>query len=110
MSNSKHTLPLEQLDGAQRELLRRLAAKYNWWKPPEEALRLPQCVMAQVMNIGDYDDAQAMAQALGDDVLREVLRGAEVGVFDARSWTYWHYRLHLAAPGQVPPLPMRRLP
>lgn len=37
----------------------------------------------------------------------EYKRGAEVGMFDARSWTYWHYRSHLAAPGEVPPLPSR---
>lgn len=110
MSKNNRTLQFEQFDTEQRDLLRRLAAKYIWWKTPDEALCLPQRVVAQVMNIGDYDDAQALVQALGDDMLREVLRGAEAGMFDARSWTYWHYRLHLAAPGQVPPLPTRRLP
>ena len=100
-------IELDQTDASSQEMLRRLAAKYIWWKTPEEALRLPQRVIAQVMVIGDYRDVQEMVEALGDEVLREVLLGAEAGQFDERSWTYWHYRLHLAEPEHVPPLPMR---
>ena len=94
----------------QREPLRYWAARYIWWKPPEEALRYPERILAQVMNLGDYEDVQRMAQAFGDEVLREVLRHAEVGQLNERSWAYWHYRLGLATPGHVPPLPARRLP
>jgi hypothetical protein len=68
----------------------------------------PERIIAQVMNIGDYDDVQEMAHALGDDTLRHVLLHAEPGMFDERSWAYWHYRLGLAAPDHVPPLPERR--
>jgi hypothetical protein len=93
----------------EREWLRRLAARYIWWKSPDEASADPRRVAAQVMNIGDYDDVQALAAAVGDDYLRDVLRSAEAGQFDARSWAYWHYRLQLAAPGAVPPLPHRRV-
>jgi len=46
---------------------------------------------------------------VGDNGLREVIAHAEIGQFDARSWAYWHYRLGLAKPGDVPPLPTRRL-
>lgn len=108
MTDSTHIVHLDRLAAAQSELLRRLAAKYIWWKTPSEALRQPQRVIAQVMTLGDYDDVQAMVAALGYDALRAVVRDAEPGWFDARSWTYWHYRLHLAAPDQVPPLPARR--
>ena len=69
---------------------------------------MPQRVMAQVMNIGDYDDVQLLAKQVGNDVLREVIAHAEAGQFNERSWTYWHYRLGLAALEQVPPLPVRR--
>jgi hypothetical protein len=31
-------------------------------------------------------------------------------MFDARSWHYWHYRLGLAEPDKVPPLPSRVIP
>ena len=87
--------------------LRRLASKYVWWKTPEEAVSMPERVVAQVMNIGDYADVQALAALLGDDALRAVLTNAQAGQFNERSWTYWHYRLNLASEGDVPDLPVR---
>lgn len=89
--------------------LERLARRYVWWKPPAEAVTTPDRIIAQVMNIGDFDDAQALANSVGDDVLRGVLRAAEAGQFNARSWTYWHYRLGLAELGDVPPMPVRKV-
>ena len=70
----------------------------------------PARVVTQVMNIGVFEDARRLAETLGDDCLRAVLRQAEAGQFNARSWHYWHYRLGLAEPGQVLPLPVRRIP
>lgn len=91
-----------------QEALKRLASKYVWWKTADEAATMPERVIAQVMNIGDYDDVQALANQVGDDYLREVLAGAEIGQFTERSWAYWHYRLGLSSPGHVPSLPKRR--
>lgn len=93
----------------QTALLSKLAAKYIWWKRPEEALQYPDRIVLQVMNIGDYDDVQELAGLLGDDTLRRVISSAEPGLLDERSWAYWHYRLGLAQPGKVPPLPGRRV-
>jgi hypothetical protein len=90
-------------------VLKRLARKYVWWKTPDEAVSMPERVIAQVMNIGDYGDMQMLANSVGDDVLRKVLSHAEAGQFDERSWAYWHYRLGLAGVDEVPPLPSRRL-
>lgn len=90
-------------------VLTALAAKYIWWKTPAEAVKLQDRLIAQVMNIGDYADVQTLAHRVGDGVLREVLANAQAGQFNERSWAYWHYRLGLAALGQVPPLPARRL-
>ena len=89
------------------EVLKQLASKYIWWKTPEEAIATPERVMAQVMNIGDFDDIQALARVAGDEILRQVLTHAEAGQFDQRSWAYWHYRLGLADLERVPPLPRR---
>jgi hypothetical protein len=91
------------------EALLRLAAKYIWWKTPEEAVRQPLRIVAQVMNIGDYDDVQDMANEVDEEYLRTVLREAEAGQFNERSWAYWHYRLHLSSPGILPALPQRRI-
>jgi hypothetical protein len=92
------------------DALKPYAAKYIWWKTPAEAVAMPERVIAQVMNIGDYFDVQQLANQVGDDVLRDVLGHAQAGQFDMRSWVYWHYRLGLDATGteQIPPLPTRR--
>lgn len=39
-----------------QESLKPLASKYIWWKTPEDAVVMPERVIAQVMNIGDYAD------------------------------------------------------
>lgn len=90
--------------------LRRLAARYVWWKSPEQAMQFPDRVVAQVMNIGDWNDLAEMIDSIGEDYLREVLRHAEAGQLNERSWHYWHYRLGLAQYGvlPVPPMPVRK--
>lgn len=91
-----------------RESLKPFARKYIWWKTPEEAVLMPERVIAQVMNIGDYSDVQELVSQVGDEVLRDVLTHAEAGQFNERSWAYWHYRLGLSSVGRVPALPVRR--
>lgn len=93
------------------ELLLRLAPRYVWWKGAEDAVKKPERVIAQIMDIGDFDDVQAMAAVVGDDVLRDVLTHAGAGQFNPRSWHYWHYRLGLARYGEipVPPIPVRKI-
>lgn len=92
-----------------RDVLERLARKYLWWKSPDEAMATPERVIAQVMNLGDFEDVQTLANRVGDEVLRDVLTHAEAGQFNARSWAYWHYRLGLAEVDHLPPMPARRL-
>ncbi len=91
-----------------QESLKPLARKYIWWKTPEEAVAMPERVIAQVMNIGDYADVQSLASQVGDDALRVVLTQAQAGQFNERSWAYWHYRLGLSNVDQVPALPVRK--
>jgi hypothetical protein len=90
------------------ERLRPFAARYLWWKTAEEALRYPERVVAQVMNIGSFEDLQRLDQIVGEEGLRLVLSHAEAGQFTPRSWHYWHYRLGLSRPGEVPSLPIRK--
>jgi hypothetical protein len=91
-----------------QESLKPLASKYIWWKTPEEAVAMPERVIAQVMNIGDYSDVQLLVSQVGDEVLRKVLTHAEAGQFNERFWAYWHYRLGLSSVDHVPALPVRR--
>ncbi len=101
-------LPLPALAGHET-LLGDFARKYIWWMPPSEALAYPARIVAQVMNLGEFNDARRLAEALGESTLRIVVARAEAGQFNERSWHYWHYRLGLARPGTVPPLPVRRI-
>jgi len=90
--------------------LRTLAARYIWWKTPEQAILYPDRIAAQVMNLGTWEDLTAMVETTGEEYLRGVLSRAEAGQLNPRSWHYWHYRLGLADFGRVPvpPLPVRR--
>lgn len=91
-----------------REALKYFARKYIWWKTPDEAVAMPERLIAQVMNIGDYADVQILVSQVGDEILRNVLSCAEAGQFNERSWAYWHYRLGVAVVDHVPALPTRR--
>lgn len=90
------------------DLLKPFARKYIWWKTPEEAFAFPARVLAQVMELGDFDDVRALAAQVGDAGLRRVFARAGAGWFSAKSWAYWHYRLGRARAGQVPAQPRRR--
>lgn len=93
-----------------REFLKPFAEKYVWWKTPDQAVAMPERVIAQVMDMGDYADVQSLASRVGEEVLCEVLTHAQAGQFNQRSWAYWHYRLGLADVDQVPALPERKFP
>lgn len=83
-----------------------VAARLFWWKAPEEALADERRFLAQAMTFGSWDDMQVVSSTYGEDALRAVLADAPPGVFDRRSWAYWHARLGLTP---TPPLPRRRL-
>ena len=84
--------------------LHRLAVRLFWWKSPESALALPGRFLAQVMALGTWEDVETARQYWTDDDLRAVLSKPPPGVFDPRSWSYWHRVLGL---GPAPDLPRR---
>jgi hypothetical protein len=92
----------------EQALLQPLAARLIWWQSPEQSLRHPDRVIAQVMELGAFDDVLRLRQVLGDHRLAAVLQRAQPGWFSPRSWTYWQLKLALAPFGMVPPLPQRR--
>jgi len=87
--------------------LESLARKLIWWKTPEEALRWPERLLAQVMTLGTWDEIQTARVEWGEDAFRRVLANPPPGVFDRRSWNYWHVIFNLMP---VPPLPVRSFP
>jgi hypothetical protein len=91
-------------------LLLRLASHYIWWKSPEEAVQFPKRVMAQVMEMGSYEDMLELTQTVGTEVLKTVIKTAEAGWFSPESWHFWNYRLALCEIGKVPPIPRKEIP
>lgn len=83
-----------------------LAGRLVWWQSPERSLADPRRFLAQVMTYGDWDEAGYVAEVFGEDALLDALTHAPPGVFDDRSWSYWHVRLGLMP---VPPRPHRDL-
>ena len=85
------------------EFLANMADKYIWWKTTDEVLGSPQRVLAQIMNIGTWNDTCVLVQLFSSKELKEVLENASAGYFRARSWHFWCYRLI----GKVLPMPIR---
>ena len=86
---------------------RKMARKYVWWQPPEATLADARLFLAQLMTIGTVDDVRRLLSVASADDLRSVLRESPVGIFNARSWSFWHLQLGFEA---VSDLPVRRLP
>jgi hypothetical protein len=84
----------------------RVAERVVWFQPPERTLRDPVLFLNHAMTWGTVEDLRVVRVHFTDDDLREALRAAHPGVFDPRSWSYWHLMLDL---GPAPPLPRRRL-
>ena len=85
-------------------------AHYIWWKTPDEAVRYPYRLIAQVMNMGLMNDILRLMNECGRDVLVDVLEHAEAGWFDKKVWNFWHIFYGLSDPNNVPPLPQRKIP
>ena len=88
-----------------RSALGPVARRVFWWGDPEDWLDDAIRFTAQVMTFGDWDDTALTIGLLGDSVFRQVLQNPPPGVFDVKSWTFWH--CHYKMP--VPPLPVRKL-
>lgn len=84
-----------------------LARKCVWFKHPDQTLRYPEHFIAHVLTYGTAEDILVLKKYYSDDKLREALEQAPSGVFDKKSWSYWHVILK----GQLPekPLPERRI-
>jgi len=86
--------------------LKRTAQKLVWWQPAEAALADPLRLACQVMALGTWDDTLMARAELGDALFHRALQHAPPGVFDVRSWNYWHLVFGMTP---VPPLPQRKL-
>jgi hypothetical protein len=86
--------------------LEQVARRLFWWKEPAAALAYPSRFVAQVMVYGTPEDLAVARAHFPESTFRAVLADPPPGLFDPRSWAYWHVVFHLEAPA----LPGRRLP
>jgi hypothetical protein len=86
--------------------LQSLARRVVWFKSPGDAIAMPTHFIAHVLTYGTHEDVSVLRRFVPDDELREALACAPAGVFDNRSWAYWHLKLGRYPP---PPLPSRTL-
>lgn len=81
-------------DPTHRGRLERLAARYVWWTPPARTVDDNMArLVAAVMEMGTWEDANEMEYLVGTDVISGVLDDPPLGVLSMKSLTYWHARL-----------------
>jgi hypothetical protein len=95
-----------QMNESQKAFLAGSAQRYIWWETTQCAMAYPQKILAQIMNIGVWDDICKMVGLFSQKDLLEVLNTADIGQFNERSWHFWHNRFS----DKVPPMPERVLP
>ena len=81
-----------------------VAMRVVWFQPPRATLRNPRHFLTYLMTYGTLDDVAAVLTAIGEAPFIAALDDPLPGVFDARSWRFWHLKLKGC---DAPPLPKR---
>jgi hypothetical protein len=88
------------------EDLRAVANRITWFESADETLRYPKRFLAYVMTHGLLEDVLTVRKYFSDDDFEAALSDPPPGIFDIRSWHYWH---GVYGHFPVPPLPQRRI-
>ena len=86
--------------------LEEVARRCVWWAGADEALADSARFLCQVMVYGLWHNAAVIRRRFSKAELRHALAQAPAGLFDLRSWHYWHRVLDQP----VPPRPRRLIP
>lgn len=87
--------------------LKEAATRCIWFEPAERAIKNTARLTAHILTYGSTKDVNALRAQLCDTELKEALKIAPPGIYDARSWAYWHLQTGQRTP---PPLPQRHIP
>ena len=87
--------------------LESLASRLIWWQPPAASLQDRRRLLAQVMVYGTIQDLAVARRHFPESAFRAVLTQPPPGLFDPRSWAYWHAVFGLDPARE---LPRRELP
>ena len=91
----------------QAALVNDIARPYLWWAPAGQAHGFVREV-AEIMNLGTYDDILRLESAVDGPAPAAVMGRAQPGWFDARSWEFWRGRLSARIGAALPGTPPRR--
>lgn len=84
--------------------LEEVAARVIWWKTPADALQHPEHLIAHAMAHGLLEDILILQKKFGLGAFQEILNNPPAGIFDQKSWVFWHLRFKQP----LTPLPTRR--
>jgi len=71
-----------------------------WWRDAQNIS--PERCAAQVMVMGGWGDVMEARRRFGEEIFAKVLRNPPRGLFNARSWSFWHKKTGIIP---IPPLP-----
>jgi hypothetical protein len=95
---------------SREQTLKKLAKEYVWWQPPEKTLANKNDFIAQILNLGTWEDTQIMIGLFSENEIKHALKNHSPGIITEQSWHYWHIKLLHCHPEKVPPLPKRKIP
>lgn len=93
-------------DDRRREVLDDLARRYVWWS--EDGGPGDDLIIAQVMNLGTYDNIRRLEAVMPPADLRAVMLRAQAGWIGAPSWSFWRGRLLADGCADIPEAPPKR--
>lgn len=96
------------IDDVSNHLIEKLGRKYLWWRPVDGRPFSEDRVIAQIMNLGTYDDILLLETSIGRPRLIEIMLHAQPGWFNDRSWEFWRGRLSFATGAMIPAEAPRR--
>ena len=88
------------------DLLASLADRYIWCRDTDAPSA--DRIIAQILDIGTYEDTRRLEAAYTPEDLRAVMLRAEPGWIGKRSWNFWRNRLSFQGVGPFPESPPRR--
>lgn len=85
--------------------IQKLAKTYVWWKKPQQALDDQNHFLCQIMRWASWDDAMTVLTFYGNEAFMKALQESPPGIFDERSWNFWHCWFGL----KTPEMPLRKI-
>jgi hypothetical protein len=88
------------------KLIAELERRCLWWSDGHQVDRTR--TIAQVMELGTYEDIRRIEAVFTTEELRDVMLRAPAGAISPRSWDFWRGRLRFAGCTAIPEAPPRR--